>query len=254
MDRWHKVRGRKGAEERRQSTRKAEGQIWTEDHVYTFLSTFKTKLCERLDDHDPRLCRDFHNVADKRRDPYTDNYDIDEHQNMFEKMYHPVIFKTSLCHNVPCAFGSQCAHAHSIAEQRDTNAAMQMCMAKSTFPQRELPQLASFMPARPEVASRSVEYNQLLFSLQSELRIPVIESMLRLSDRQEFQLSRSVPLFREIEELAFENGLCVVEKCNPRMLKVRGIQVPDTIARISSTFDGLAEDHLSLRLAHTVRE
>lgn len=186
MSNWHAVKGRKTVDQRRRSSSRQESNDWSEEKVHSFLSTFKTKQCTRVSEgHDPRLCPHFHTDSDKRRNPYVVDYDVDDHKNAFEKMYHPLLFKTSMCRNSPCDFGSQCAHAHSTTELRATGAAAQSFTSVPVL-KRQKPHLASFMPVVQQFVSMNVQGSRLLHELHREMRMPIEETRLRLTDRQDF--------------------------------------------------------------------
>lgn len=85
------------------------------------ISTFKTVPCLNRDYHDRQQCTFYHDGGnDQRRDPTIQYYSIDEARNGPEKSYHPLVFRTTLCHKPAaagapraCPFGPFCAFAHS---------------------------------------------------------------------------------------------------------------------------------------------
>lgn len=98
------------------------------------LETFKTKKCESTEKHDHRLCCGWHGDGhDRRRNPFlaTQYYFPDEAQNNVERVYHPMVFRTSMCpHSLNsttdldfgCPYGLFCARAHFEELLRDKDA------------------------------------------------------------------------------------------------------------------------------------
>ena len=97
-----------------------------------FMSTFKTTRCKDKNNHDKKMCSYFHSKSDKRRDPYEIEYSCSEcpehteytnckdgdqclkSHNMLERMFHPDLFKISMCQKPhSCERGQLCAFAHS---------------------------------------------------------------------------------------------------------------------------------------------
>ena len=120
MDGWTTVGVKKSAlQGQRKGSRKEKPSrlktpAWTDEQIYKFLASFKTTPCENRESHDPRNCRHYHEFQkDGRRNPYKVRYEVDDACNITERIYHPVVFRTSLCQHKPCPFNSTCAHAHS---------------------------------------------------------------------------------------------------------------------------------------------
>jgi hypothetical protein len=67
--------------------------------------------------------------------------------------------------------------------------------------------------------------------------MPIEEAWFPLTERQAFLVSKSKSLLHELEEHAFENGLCIVEKITPTRIKIRGLHVQDTMQRMLTAFD-----------------
>jgi hypothetical protein len=90
------------------------------------LATFKTASCQRLrEHHDWVACPNFHEhpakgILDRRRDPYSEPYLVEDALNGVETAYHPSIFRTAMCRNPgKCRYGAElCAFAHSPEEVR----------------------------------------------------------------------------------------------------------------------------------------
>lgn len=105
-----------------------------------FLSTFKVVKCKDNSYHDRKLCSYWHSKLDRRRNPFEKNYssykcseNSDSHpcsqgddcqyfHNTLERMYHPDLYKISICDNIirngTCDHGKHCAFAHSVSELR----------------------------------------------------------------------------------------------------------------------------------------
>jgi hypothetical protein len=104
---------------------------------HTFMSTYKTQECKKKHNHDKRQCTNWHTSADRRRNPFDIMYSPAEcpeglfcreyntclkSHNMLEKMFHPDLFKISMCVRGPngssCERGNLCAFAHSEEDLR----------------------------------------------------------------------------------------------------------------------------------------
>ena len=102
-----------------------------------FMSTFKVLRCREKTNHDKRNCAFWHSKADRRRDPYGVEYSCSEcpdyteaspcaegdnclkAHNMLERMFHPDLFKISMCQKPrTCERGDLCAFAHSEEDHR----------------------------------------------------------------------------------------------------------------------------------------
>lgn len=116
----------------------ARGEAIRERHQ-RFMSYFKVHKCkEKLDrNHDKRMCFNWHTKADRRRNPFEVPYSCSEcpqyaendtcedgdncmkAHNMLERMFHPDLFKISMCQKPhSCERGDMCAFAHSEEDQR----------------------------------------------------------------------------------------------------------------------------------------
>lgn len=108
-----------------------------------FLGTYKVNRCKDKANHDKKVCPFWHSKLDRRRNPLevryasTDCANMDEnvickdgdaclhsHSNL-EKMFHPDLYKISLCMKFmnahSCDRGKYCAFAHSSEELRVTS-------------------------------------------------------------------------------------------------------------------------------------
>ena len=97
---------------------------------YDVIATYKTLECKKKFNHDKRQCMYWHSRADRRRNPFLVSYATTEcsdsncpryescpkTHNKLEKMFHPELFKISMCICGPygshCERGIYCAFAH----------------------------------------------------------------------------------------------------------------------------------------------
>jgi hypothetical protein len=89
-------------------------------YVFLQLRDFKTMKCSIKKSHDWKLCSSYHKGdIDRRRNPYEVTYMQNQSENTVEKLYHPSLFRTSLCVNGSgCKWRDFCSHAHSKEELR----------------------------------------------------------------------------------------------------------------------------------------
>lgn len=101
-------------------------------HQY-FLATYKVYKCKEKRCHDKRQCKYWHSKGDRRRNPFEVSYSPMEctlmvrsscpegdlclrSHNMMERMFHPELYKISMCARGPngsfCERGDLCAFAH----------------------------------------------------------------------------------------------------------------------------------------------
>lgn len=128
------------------------------------MATYKVTKCKDKANHDKRMCFYWHTKGDRRRNPFDVLYTCTEcpnssetvncesgdaclkAHNMLERMFHPDLFKISMCQRGPngshCERGNLCAFAHSEEDHRVPTAHVP---AKPT--------LASHLPAPPAVLS-----------------------------------------------------------------------------------------------------
>ena len=121
-----------------------------------FMAVYKVQKCKEKGNHDKRLCFGFHTAGDRRRNPFdvlvpyictecatpptetTNCPDGDgclKSHNMLERMFHPELFKISMCQRGPngslCERGNLCAFAHS---DEDMRLPLSHTMGKQTLP------------------------------------------------------------------------------------------------------------------------
>lgn len=105
-----------------------------------FMATYKVTKCKDKANHDKRMCFFWHTKGDRRRNPFEILYTCTEcpnstetvncesgdnclkAHNMLERMFHPDLFKISMCQRGPngshCERGNLCAFAHSDEDHR----------------------------------------------------------------------------------------------------------------------------------------
>lgn len=105
-----------------------------------FMATYKIQKCKDKNNHDKRMCIYWHTKNDRRRNPFEIPYTCTEcpnstepnvcdqgdaclkAHNMLERMFHPELFKISMCQRGPngsyCERGNLCAFAHSDEDHR----------------------------------------------------------------------------------------------------------------------------------------
>jgi hypothetical protein len=105
-----------------------------------FMATYKVTKCRDKTNHDKRMCFFWHTKGDRRRNPFEVLYTCTEcpnssetvncengdsclkAHNMLERMFHPDLFKISMCQRGPngshCERGNLCAFAHSDEDHR----------------------------------------------------------------------------------------------------------------------------------------
>ena len=124
-----------------------------------FMATYKIQKCKEKNSHDKRMCIGYHTKGDRRRNPFeilyactecptstTETYNCPDgdsclkSHNMLERMFHPELFKISMCQRGPngshCERGNLCAFAHSDEDHRvplshSSNKAAQWALATS---------------------------------------------------------------------------------------------------------------------------
>jgi len=199
----------------------------TEIQIRKFLETFKTMPCEKTVHHDHRLCPQYHEYAkDGRRNPYTQKYDKDESLNQMEKLYHPVLFRTTLCRNVSsCQFQSCCARAHREADIRDREeATVEYENFHQQKNQRPELSLSSFIPERQNSQKR--DYVMECHEIWKQVKVTPKTVLLRLNEAEAFLVRQSPTLFTHLQDIAMEEGLCCIAKetCSHKLgLLVKGL-------------------------------
>ena len=105
------------------------------------MATYKVNKCKDNGPHDKRVCPNWHTISDRRRNPFEYNYSCFDCPNvtsgtgeckdgdncphshtMLEKMFHPELYKISMCQRTirgeKCDRGTLCAFAHSDPDLR----------------------------------------------------------------------------------------------------------------------------------------
>ncbi len=221
-----KKKGKKKASQNKSSSQTNTNANPPIDHTY-FLSTFKTEPCPHEDlpshVHDRRTCFFYHaDKKDKRRNPYENEYDVEEVHNNYERMYHPSIFRTSMCRNPQCPFVNfgVCSKAHDPYELKSRED--RMIDYRMSF-QRKLKKtsVSDFIPPS-STSSASLEPQQNM--LTNERKAPWMDiasfhmkssSISRMvtfeRDSLAWFMIRSSENFRNhLKMIAFEE-LCVIE-------------------------------------------
>merc|ERR1719461_157718 len=110
-----------------------------------YMYQYKTRPCTKSRCRAAVFCAGFHHQGERRRNPQRHKYSYepckyvkeghrwkdasrcpkgeacDKSHTLLEQMYHPAIYKTSLCTNFPknqCSWGDFCTHAHGEVRQR----------------------------------------------------------------------------------------------------------------------------------------
>ena len=146
-----------------------------------FMATYKILKCKEKNSHDKRMCVGYHTKGDRRRNPFEIPYACTEcptsptettncpdgdgclkAHNMLERMFHPELFKISMCQRGPngshCERGNLCAFAHS---DEDHRIPLSHTINKAV-------QLAA-IAAEPLVAGKSMGDSRMLDSVQDKL-------------------------------------------------------------------------------------
>lgn len=136
---YFKPRGVRGPPGR--STGRHGKNLTIDEFHHKVMATFKTIRCNSTVQHDRKLCQYWHNALDRRRNPFEFEYSPIECSmqtatercpngvscgkchNTLEKMYHPEVFKLTLCmkeerQEGSCDRGSYCAFAHGVDDLR----------------------------------------------------------------------------------------------------------------------------------------
>ena len=226
-------------------------QAQTEDQVKKFLSTYKTKACNKKDFHDHRFCPFNHTSSDTRRNPYETYYPYHDSRNLTERMYHPTNFRTAVCDRDQCPFGKFCSHARSDSELRDRQDAAiaykdhfkghintkpiiqstnpdkldesslsvpaEISPTPVPTPETQLPtvlatELSPSVPDPTMVVERKRNFAQDCHNLWREGRIETRSIWWDLTDMDSFLLQHSKTVFAEMEQIAFEQGLGLLVK------------------------------------------
>jgi hypothetical protein len=241
---WQSVDGRGNRTRRKKCTKvevRESRQSLSEDDVKRFLSDFKTSACSNDMHHDFSLCPHFHHGdTDRRRNPYEQYYDLDACVNPMETMYHPAIFRTTYCQRRGeqlCRFGKFCAHAHTEDDLRDRKSAILEYDCQPVKP-RPQPSLSLFLPAETRRDYRT-ESNALWQQVGVQ-RLYISTVFLTLNEAEWFLVDRSQPLFSQIEETVFEDGLGFVSRqCDSRGrgLLIKGLHSVSIQSSVKALFE-----------------
>ena len=146
-----------------------------------FMATYKIQKCKEKNSHDKRMCIGYHTKGDRRRNPFEIPYACTEcptsptettncpdgdtclkAHNMLERMFHPELFKISMCQRGPngslCERGNLCAFAHS---DEDHRIPLSHTLNKAA-------QIAS-LATEPLIAGKSLGDSRMLDSVQDKL-------------------------------------------------------------------------------------
>ncbi|CAB9528797.1 expressed unknown protein [Seminavis robusta] len=106
---------------KKKTTATTNGATSREAAVRQFLAVYKTRRCLIEEHHDKKLCTNYHDESDMRRDPFEEFYLPENANNQVEIMYHPANFRTVICRRGPqdCPFKKNCSFAHTKGEMRD---------------------------------------------------------------------------------------------------------------------------------------
>eukprot|EP01040_Poterioochromonas_malhamensis_P005468 gene5468-5869_t len=110
------------------------------DQHHRMMATYKVAKCREGINHDKRMCIYWHSLSDRRRNPFEYTYscfdcpsmastgeckdgdDCPHAHTMLEKMFHPELYKISVCQRTQrgdsCDRGYLCAFAHNDADLR----------------------------------------------------------------------------------------------------------------------------------------
>jgi hypothetical protein len=146
-----------------------------------FMATYKIQKCKEKANHDKRMCTGYHTKGDRRRNPFEVLYACTEcptsptettncpdgdaclkAHNMLERMFHPELFKISMCQRGPngshCERGNLCAFAHSDEDHR-------IPLSHTLNKAAQLAAIAS----EPLAAGKSIGDSRMLDSVQDKL-------------------------------------------------------------------------------------
>jgi len=226
------------------------------DDIRRFLMTFKTQPCQNDEPHDFRLCEKYHSRAsDQRRNPYLTYYtpggDGEEGTvwNATERMYHPTVFRTSLCkRGTTCNFGKLCAHAHSSHQLRNSQIQRQKYSQEAPLLTAKKPSTLTsvFESALP----KRKNFGNIVKETWERLDLTPTSLFLPLEDHLCFVLKRSEAMLDKIRESALEAGLgtVVMAKYRERSgLKVKGMDPHEIKTRILSILSAPSSHYVSER-------
>ena len=213
----------------------------SKEEIQAFLETYKTKACDKTEYHDTRLCVGYHaNVDDQRRNPYKEYYSADDCQclNKIESMYHPALYRTTLCRDPSrCVFGRKlCAHAHSSSDLRDR---------KQESVDYEMKALNPVIPpvrtSLTEYLPGPKRYEQQAKQAWNEIKFVPTSYFMPVPDHLWFVITHSERLMNMIKECALDEclGVVKIKMLSPsrRGLQVTGIYPDGIEARIRSLLE-----------------
>lgn len=239
---WTKVPSHRGSVKNKSGPKKVDPSTaaWSERKVESFLSTYKTRPCAKVDFHDQRLCPDFHDgSSDRRRNPFDEYYGQDECLNQVETMYHPALFRTVMCRNAnsttKCVFGNTCSHAHSNDQLRDRHKSKLQYEQSGPVSSTQLvqPAISDFIPTSSSERDRR-DYTAECQKLWDELQVTrtnIQALFLPLAGHELFLIQGSALLWQHIQNLAFEDGLARVRldtRGEDKGLLIEGLHIDST--------------------------
>lgn len=203
----------------------------TEQQVKSLLRSFKTTACTNHEFHDKRSCPHYHDkVHDGRRDPYT----VEESTNPYEKMYHPCVFRTTLCDYAErsCPFGSVCARTHSLLERRNRLLEHEyLGQCHTTSPGHRLT-LTSYLPEEQD-------YTKMALHIWKQEGLTPGTKFIHVPPHWWFLMSTSNKVLLYAQECAFEEGMCTISLCDKRQgLIAKGIHLAEVTMRVNNLFLG----------------
>jgi hypothetical protein len=168
------------------TTPRSKAEIEKAQHQ--FMATYKLQKCkDKKPNHDKRMCIYWHSKGDRRRNPFEVAYSPTEcsyigpdgvgncpdgdaclkAHNMLERMFHPDLYKISMCQKEPgsavCERGIFCAFAHSEDDLRTHPSVHRAAAARATPPSA-----ASAAPSGVESLPKPSD-SKLMDSIQDKL-------------------------------------------------------------------------------------
>lgn len=157
-----------------------------------FMASYKTQKCKEKANHDKRMCVYWHTKGDRRRNPFEIMYTCTEcpdssetvtcpggdtclkAHNMLERMFHPELFKISMCQRGPngshCERGNLCAFAHSEEDHRvPMSHTLGKVTANSTTPLVQLNFANNASSSEPIQPGKTMSDSRLLDNMQDKL-------------------------------------------------------------------------------------
>ena len=211
----------------------------TDSQIRLLLETHKTVPCDNHNFHDARLCDKYHDhLDDRRRNPYQTFYSPDEETclNQYEIMYHPIVFRTTMCQKSShCIFGKTCARAHSWEQLRDRTKVTEDYYNETFQSQRQKYSLAPHVDQSLKRAKPN--FSLLAQKAWKDRRVSPSKTSLTIAQHLWFAVDRSIELFHQIQTAAFEEGLSTVHRGTAYELNIRGIDHSGVAVRINSLLD-----------------